>query len=556
MKISNITLYNNLDKIVRNINFSDSGINVVYGYNRKKSNNKETLNSIGKTLFLKYLDRIYGGENKNMKSVSLEGYYFKYELDNGDSYKYSMNYGKYFREDEEINQTTYKKENNINRNIFIRQILLKKRNHFLSSHSSNPVENDYKAFLYLLDISEDIKANFDQVINFQKENDKLNEGKKFLIDIVPHDYNKYIKDEKYIVDSKVEKKRRELDELEDKIKNQNLVGEKEKIVEKFDEKNKNLGLLYNEISLLKIKINNHKENLEDLKLNTVKSEDILSVYKLVNYEIPDLVKRKIEDVENFNLVLFKKRKQLLEEKIQEEELELEGLQKKCEILKNEVIELKSLISQTKIFEEAMSLYKQKILEIDAINEKHLKLESAFTMVEEIEDNEKSINKLYLKMEDHNKDEIEKVEIKLRKFVKSVIDKIYDDRNIVVFSLEIRKKQRLKSKPLKIDFTLEGDFGEGVEAVKNLLMDLIYFNFNDKLDFIIQDSICFSGIDPRQVSTLIGIFNEIAVEKNKQYILSINKYQLDDKNQEIMDLIEDNVRLELSEDSKLWKLKKY
>ncbi len=194
--------------------------------------------------------------------------------------------------------------------------------------------------------------------------------------------------------------------------------------------------------------------------------------------------------------------------------------------------------------------------IDAINEKHLKLESAFTMVEEIEDNEKSINKLYLKMEDHNKDEIEKVEIKLRKFVKSVIDKIYDDRNIVVFSLEIRKKQRLKSKPLKIDFTLEGDFGEGVEAVKNLLMDLIYFNFNDKLDFIIQDSICFSGIDPRQVSTLIGIFNEIAVEKNKQYILSINKYQLDDKNQEIMDLIEDNVRLELSEDSKLWKLKKY
>lgn len=43
--------------------------------------------------------------------------------------------------------------------------------------------------------------------------------------------------------------------------------------------------------------------------------------------------------------------------------------------------------------------------------------------------------------------------------------------------------------------------------------------------MIQDSACFNGIDPRQVSGMLKELNEIAVTTNEQVIVAINKYQM-------------------------------
>ena len=72
-----------------------------------------------------------------------------------------------------------------------------------------------------------------------------------------------------------------------------------------------------------------------------------------------------------------------------------------------------------------------------------------------------------------------------------------------------------------------------------------------MDFFIQDSCCYSGIDIRQVSKTLILLNEIAVSEKKQAIVSINKFQLYE-DEEIKKLIKEKEVITLNENNKLLK----
>ena len=71
-----------------------------------------------------------------------------------------------------------------------------------------------------------------------------------------------------------------------------------------------------------------------------------------------------------------------------------------------------------------------------------------------------------------------------------------------------------------------DDGEGVNEVKKNMIDLLVFKYNQELDFLIHDSACYNGIDPRQVVGLLKEIEKTAQEKGKQAIIAINKYQIE------------------------------
>ena len=99
-------------------------------------------------------------------------------------------------------------------------------------------------------------------------------------------------------------------------------------------------------------------------------------------------------------------------------------------------------------------------------------------------------------------------------------------------------------------SITGDAGEGVNEVKNNIIDYLMFNFNKHLEIFIHDSSCYNGIDPRQVSGLINNLINIAEKNKKQVIVAINKYQVSDE-QTLKD-IEDKSCIILSEKDKLLK----
>ena len=107
------------------------------------------------------------------------------------------------------------------------------------------------------------------------------------------------------------------------------------------------------------------------------------------------------------------------------------------------------------------------------------------------------------------------------------------------------KLKYKAIPIKIDLSIDGDDGEGIGAVRYLLFDLMIMNYNNEIECMIEDSSCFEGIDRRQVKKLIMEFKRISETKNKQLIISLNKYLISD-----MEDLKDNIVLKLDEGNTL------
>ena len=71
------------------------------------------------------------------------------------------------------------------------------------------------------------------------------------------------------------------------------------------------------------------------------------------------------------------------------------------------------------------------------------------------------------------------------------------------------------------------------------------NYNEEIEFLIEDSSCFEGIDRRQVKKLIMESKRISENKNKQLIISLNKYLISD-----LENLSDNIVLKLDEGNTL------
>lgn len=141
--------------------------------------------------------------------------------------------------------------------------------------------------------------------------------------------------------------------------------------------------------------------------------------------------------------------------------------------------------------------------------------------------------------------------KYKNFIYEMVHSIYTDKVEAYFSIKLKNRHK-RNRPFAIELNLTGDTGEGVGEVRKLLIDLLILRYNKYLDILIQDSACFSGIDNRQVSNLIKLGHKIGEETDKQYIMSINDYQLNKKDEELMKLIKDYTKLELDENDKLLK----
>ncbi|MDD4113832.1 MAG: DUF2326 domain-containing protein, partial [Herbinix sp.] len=138
----------------------------------------------------------------------------------------------------------------------------------------------------------------------------------------------------------------------------------------------------------------------------------------------------------------------------------------------------------------------------------------------------------------------------RNFVYSITKAIYDEDVNSFFELKIRKKHQ-KNRPVTVDLTLRGDTGEGVSEVKKNIIDYLILKFSDVSEILIQDSSCYNGIDPRQVSGMITEISKVAEENKKQVIIAVNKYQLGYYS-DIIDYVVEKSAIILSENDKLLK----
>lgn len=552
MKILRLKIKNPIGEIIQDIPFKENGISFIFGDIQDPKNFGATINSLGKTLLLKCIDYIYGA-NEDISIVKKEIHNYILEaIILHDSKEYVIrrvlgNSEQIFIGNVPYTLTDYKNYFKIKRSIYGKQLIINKKVTEIS-YRSNADKEDVMNYLELLHLNELLP----HIESIYKSQDKIKEyktNKKELVSLYGEVDLKQIDEEIYFVDKEVNRLTIELNRITEKIKGIEISELQQNIVEEYAEKSKLLKKIKSEYEKNRLECERLIEFIDNSNKTDVSSEHIIAIFNKAKLEVPDMVKRNLQEVESFHKTVFEERKEFLSGKKQKIELEMNNLQKKITNISEDVDRLGAIISVNEVYQESIELYEKHNRDLNDLKFKEGKLSQIKSIDDNIDIEDKKLVDSFNNADQIRK-EYETLIQKYRDFIYDITKNIYDDDTNSYFDIKIRKKH-LSTRPVLFDVNLKGDTGEGVNEVRKNLIDYLVFRYNTHLDMMLQDSACYNGIDPRQVSGMLFELGKIAIQVNKQVIVAINKYQVGEYTNAV-DFINQNCAITLSESEKLMK----
>lgn len=550
MKILNLVIRNPKSEKIRELDFEENGLSVIYGKVNKPENEKETSNSIGKTLLLKFIDYIFGAnESAEVVKPIIHGWYLEATVKHknnivnvkrilGNS-EIEINGGKY-------SLGEYREFFNIERKLYNKQIFLSQKNHLISGRSEASMD-DYTSMFNLLKL----ESLSTELIEYYAVQDKIKELKnleKRFIELFNEVKISEVEQKIFLLNKTIVEKENELKSLDERISNIQIGHEKTEMMNDYAEKNYTLKLLQAEYQKLNIEFKRLEKSYKQFKNLDISSEELQKLYEKASFEVPELIIKRFEEVQKFHENVYSDRKKLTEERIEEIEQKKVLIKERIDTLNSEMNNIANVISQNEIYQESMAIYKEKNMELQQLKYEQGELSRFEGLINERKNEEDSLAIKYNDIKNVYNDNQKKID-NYRDFIYDMIPNLYTEDVNAYFSINLKNRHK-RNRPFAIELNLTGDTGEGVGEVRKILIDFLLFKFNILLDILLQDSSCFSGIDNRQVSNLIRLGNSVAVETNKQYIISINDYQLNKNDKATMEIISSKTKLELDENDKL------
>lgn len=551
MKILNLKIKNLENEIIRDIDFNEHGVSFIFGDIQKPENSKATINSLGKTILLKCIDYIYGAnEDKKIIKEMIQGYTLVAKIKfEGKEYIVTRVLGSSDTikvDSKSIDLSKYKEKFNINRKLYHKQFLLTKKSSLIS-YNSNKTLQDVNAFLKLLDLNKVI-TNINKIYKCQDKIKELNRNKNELISYYGNLSDEEIDEKIYFIDQDVEKQEKEILLTKKKIESLEISQIQNNVVYEYNQKCKRLKNAKQQYERNRIEIERLKDFISSSNKVDISSEHILAIYNRTNQEIPELVKRNIEEVEMFHNKVFEERKEYLNKKVEELNNSSNLINNVINDLSLDIDNLGKLISINEVYKQSVGLYEKYNNNLNNLKYQQGQLSQIKKVKENIEKQDKNLTIYFDEASEHAEDYKEKIK-KYRDFISNITQNIYEYDVNSYFNIEILDKHKTR-RPVNITLKLNGDTGEGVSEVGKNLVDYLLLKYNKCIDIMLQDSACYSGIDPRQVSGLVRELYNTINTTDKQAIISINKYELGN-NTDVIKLVEENSALILSENDKLF-----
>lgn len=550
MLIKKLTIRDTSHKIIRDIDFKEIGITFIYGDILAPENKKATINSLGKTLLIKMIDYVYGAnEDSSIIKEAIHGYVIeakvKYKNDIycivrtlGTSEGITINSEPYSLEE-------YKEFFNINRSIISKQLLTKKKVSEISQRDKAG-KDDITVFLDLLEMR-DLSPAVCRIYDSQDKYKELQKSKKDLISYYGNIEVSKIEEEIFIVDKEVEELARKVNEISEKVKQIQISEMKTDVIVEYTELSNKLKLKKSILEEKKIELKRLEAFVINSKKADISSDHVIAIFNKAKIVVPDMVKKEIKDVEQFFDTVFKERKELLTSKSMKINSEIKQLGDEINTEIKKIDALGKIISENEVYQESIGLYDRYSKELQEKKFKEGQLSQIRYISKRMVEEDSNLLKYFNKIAEI-RDDYETLLSTYRDFIYLITKEIYSDEVNSFFNIATRNKHKTM-RPIKVEVSLKGDTGEGVGEVKKNLMDYLLFRYNKEVRFLVQDSACFNGIDPRQVSNMLKEVGKIAVTSNKQAIIAINKYQIGN-DKELLDIIQDNSAITLSESDKL------
>lgn len=556
MKILNLKISspdkNNEYNIVRDVDLGCNELSIIYGNVNRPDDQKASINSLGKSLFLKMVDYILGANNDdNIMKASIHGYLLTaLVLYQGKKYIVERKIGRdvILVDKKPYPLQQYKELFQINRSIYDKQVSMTQKVGLINPRSKHPAKQEVADFLYLLKFTNTQKI----VLKIFEIQDELDTTKKMLTNI-KHIYLETngaeqidIDGEIYNTDKKIEMFKMQIDSIHEKIENIQLSTLHQDASDQYYQANRKLKLLLAKINSKKLEQERLAAFVNDSMKSDVKKEHIKVIFEKANQEVPDMVFKRLEEVEAFHKSVVDDRVALLNTKKQELENEIKLLNDESISLSQVTDKLGRILSENKAYKDSLRLLEKYENEMQELKFKEGQLSQMKSLKKRITDLDYELASEFRNAKDSLEEEKEKEKKKsYQDFIYKLVKNIYGENVEAFFDITIRNKHQT-TRPLNITLNLDGDTGEGVGEVKKNLIDYLIFNFNTSLELLVQDSSCYNGIDPRQVSNLLHELGRISSEANKQAIVSINKYQVTSEFQidkhKVLELDEDNTLL--------------
>lgn len=547
MKILNIEIYSPSHELLRKVKFNEKGLSVIYGDVEKPKSENETSNSIGKTVLLKMINLVFGAKNSGNDTIKgLNDYIVKaiVKLDNaihnveltiGDSKNYYIDHEKY-------TYTKYKEALNIKRDLLSKQIMLEKRKNLISNLSTKANKEDISTVLKLLYL-DNINLVFRKIKKLQDNIDliaKFNNSNK--------DDLKKIERELFDLEMKKKQVDSDLELLSERIKKLKVSEEIKDISQQRVELDQNIKSKSELVKINSLRIENYSQLINDAKKTDITAFDVTKIYENAKIEIPSLIKKKLEEVEKFYLSLSEDKINLYSRQISNLEKKNKQLMQELAAESVELDRLSEIISTSESVLEAIKIYDLKSKEKVDIDTSIAEINGKMAKINDSKNIKSEIDVELIKLEEEFNETKELIG-SYKEFIYKIVGKIYGDNRQPYLNISPTDSGRkYKTMPVTIDLNYDGDSGEGLTSSKYLIFDFLIMNYNNEINVLIEDSSCFEAIDRRQIKNIINEGIDISNKKDKQYIISLNKYLLDDsefiKNYIVVSLNENDTLLNL------------
>ena len=315
-----------------------------------------------------------------------------------------------------------------------------------------------------------------------------------------------------------------------------------------DEKSYQKKRLENQRSLISSYIKNIEEAFNET--TQVTEEKLLEVYDAAKIEIPEMVKRNLDDVLQFHSGLLQTRNMRLKKELSKQQQQLNRIDEQISILGKRMDELLFYLNSHGALEEYVALTKH----LSSLNNELNRIQEYQKILKVYKDTEQNIKEALLsedKQTDEYLIELESYLADLRKMFWNYAKRFYPKKKS---GLVLKNNSGENMLRYTLEARIEDDSSDGVNEVRIFCFDLLILVCKkSNIRFIMHDSRLFANMDPRQRETLFRIANDVCVEKEYQYICSINEdailsFKSLMSSEDYSQIITNNIILELNDDA--------